>query len=527
MSSFKVNKTISFKSRICIFNKLYFNMSLKKFSYGRDTLTCQLAKQILEDNLICQIQDEEINKIKKSRQNIINVLESSRRIYGVNTGIGELCNTIISDKDSKLLQENLLKSHAVGVGESAPLEISKLMMILKVHSLCKGFSGISLEVIKRICWHIEKNIIPIIPSQGSVGASGDLAPLAHLFLPLIGLGEVMYKGKKVKTKEALQKEKKSSIALKEKEGLALINGTQFISAYACYALEKFKNCLINADIISAFSLESVQGSIKPFSQKLQKLRPFKGSLIVTNTIRDLLKGSKILESHKNCDRVQDPYSIRCIPQVHGASWDAYLHLNEMLEIELNSVTDNPIVINEDEIISGGNFHGQPLAIPIDYAVIAASEIGNISDRRIYLMLKGNEIVPKFLIKNSGVNSGFMILQYTTAALSSENKNLCFPASADSITTSLGQEDHVSMGSIGAVKFLRVVENLEKILAIELLCSVQALDFYNPLKSGLKIDKCYNYIRSKIKHCKADRIFTTDIENAIEIIKSKKLIELTS
>ncbi|MBC8300105.1 MAG: aromatic amino acid lyase, partial [Pelagibacterales bacterium] len=242
--------------------------------------------------------------------------------------------------------------------------------------------------------------------------------------------------------------------------------------------------------------------------------------------RDLLKGSEILESHKNCDRVQDPYSIRCIPQVHGASWNAYFHLNEILEIELNSVTDNPIVIDENEIISGGNFHGQPIAIPIDYAVIAASEIGNISDRRIYLMLKGNEIVPKFLIKNSGVNSGFMILQYTTAALSSENKNLCFPASADSITTSLGQEDHVSMGSIGAVKFLRVIENLEKILAIELLCSVQALDFYNPLKSGLKIDKCYNYIRSKIKHCEKDRIFTSDIDNAIEIIKSKKLIEIT-
>ena len=291
MSCFKVNKTISFKSRIRIFNKLYFNMSLKKFLYGRDKLTCQLAKSILEDKLICEIGDEEIKKINKSRQSILNVLESSSIIYGVNTGIGELCNTKISDSDSKLLQENLLKSHAVGVGDNAPIEISKLMMILKVHSLCKGFSGISIEVIKRICWHIEKNIIPIIPSQGSVGASGDLAPLAHLFLPLIGLGEVMYKGKKVKTKEALEKEKKALIVLKEKEGLALINGTQFISAYACYALEKFKNCLINADIISAFSLESVQGSIKPFSQKIQKLRPFKGSLMVTNTIRDLLKGS--------------------------------------------------------------------------------------------------------------------------------------------------------------------------------------------------------------------------------------------
>ncbi|MBT3442381.1 MAG: aromatic amino acid lyase, partial [Flavobacteriaceae bacterium] len=231
-------------------------------------------------------------------------------------------------------------------------------------------------------------------------------------------------------------------------------------------------------------------------------------------------------SHKNCDKVQDPYSVRCIPQVHGASWDAYLHLKNALEIELNSVTDNPIVIDENEIISGGNFHGQPIAIPIDYNVVAASEIGNISDRRIYLLLKGNETVPKLLIKNSGVNSGLMILQYTSAALASENKNLCFPASADSITTSLGQEDHVSMGSIGAVKFLRVVENLEKILAIELICSTQALDYYMPLKSGLKVNKCYNYIRSKINHCEKDKIFSEDIDSAIRIIKSKKLIELT-
>ena len=527
MSFLKLMKQSHSSPEFVYLIKQYFNMSSKKFSYGRDRLTPKLAQMILEDNLICEIRDEEIKKIKKSRQNILNVLKSSSKVYGVNTGIGVLCNTIISNKDSKLLQENLLKSHAVGVGDSAPIVISKLMMILKVHSFCMGFSGISIEVIKRICWHIEKNIIPIVPSQGSVGASGDLAPLAHLFLPLLGLGEVMYKGKRLNSKEVLKKEKKPPLVLKEKEGLALINGTQFISAYACYALEKFKTCLINADIISAFSLECVQGSIKPFSKNIQKLRPFKGSLMVTKIIRDLLKGSKILESHKDCDRVQDPYSIRCIPQVHGASWDAYFHLNEILEIELNSVTDNPIVIDKNEIISGGNFHGQPLAIPIDYAVIAASEIGNISDRRVYLMLKGNEIVPKFLIKNSGVNSGFMILQYTTAALSSENKNLCFPASADSITTSLGQEDHVSMGSIGAVKFLRVIENLEKILAIELLCSIQGLDFYSPLKSGIKANKCYNYIRSKIKHCKKDRIFTNDIQNAIEIIKSKKLIELTA
>ena len=501
-------------------------MVLKKFSYGEDKLTFELSMEILNGSLDCHIGEEALKKINNSRKNIESILKSGDKIYGVNTGIGTLCSTIISNEDSSLLQENLLKSHAVGVGKNIPLEISKLMLILKVHSLCKGFSGIRIDVIERICWHIEKDIIPAVPSQGSVGASGDLAPLAHLFLPLIGEGEVLYKGKQLSTKRVLDQENKLPLKLKEKEGLALINGTQFISAFTCFSLAKFKNCLINADIISAFTIEATKSSIKPFSKKIQNLRPYNGSSIVINRINELLLDSQILSSHKDCDKVQDPYSIRCVPQVHGASWDAYLHLKNSLEIELNSVTDNPIVIDKNEVISGGNFHGQPIAIPIDYNIIAASEIGNISDRRIYLLLEGNDVVPKLLIKKTGVNSGFMILQYTSAALTSENKNLCFPASADSITTSLGQEDHVSMGSIGAVKFLRVLENLEKILAIELICSSQALDYHKPLKSGKKIDKCHDYIRSKINHCENDRIFTPDIDKAIEIIKSKILIELT-
>ena len=501
-------------------------MVLKKFSYGEDKLTFELSMEILNGSLDCHIGEEALKKINNSRKNIESILKSGDKIYGVNTGIGTLCSTIISNEDSSLLQENLLKSHAVGVGKNIPLEISKLMLILKVHSLCKGFSGIRIDVIERICWHIEKDIIPAVPSQGSVGASGDLAPLAHLFLPLIGEGEVLYKGKQLSTKRVLDQENKLPLKLKEKEGLALINGTQFISAFTCFSLAKFKNCLINADIISAFTIEATKSSIKPFSKKIQNLRPYNGSSIVINRINELLLDSQILQSHQDCDKVQDPYSIRCVPQVHGASWDAYLHLKNSLEIELNSVTDNPIVIDKNEVISGGNFHGQPIAIPIDYNIIATSEIGNISDRRIYLLLEGNDVVPKLLIKKTGVNSGFMILQYTSAALTSENKNLCFPASADSITTSLGQEDHVSMGSIGAVKFLRVLENLEKILAIELICSSQALDYHKPLKSGKKIDKCHDYIRSKINYCENDRIFTEDIEKAIEIIKSKKLIELT-
>ena len=502
-------------------------MSSKKFLYGKGILTSVSALKISNDELKCEIGNEEIKKINTSRENVKNVLESNQMIYGINTGFGALCNTIISNKDSNLLQENLLKSHAVGVGPNVPTEVSKLMLIIKVHSLCMGFSGIRLEVIQRICWHIENDIIPIVPSQGSVGASGDLAPLAHLFLPLIGEGKVLYKGRELDTKNVLKKEKKSSFSLKEKEGLALINGTQFISAYTCLALDKFKNCLENANIISAITLESTLSSISPFNKDINNLRPYKGSLNVSNKMRELLDNSQILESHKDCDKVQDPYSIRCIPQVHGASLDAYLYLENILNIELNSVTDNPIVVDKNNIVSGGNFHGQPIAIPIDYNVIAASELGNISDRRIYLLLKGNDVVPELLVNNIGINSGFMILQYTTAALVSENKNLCFPSSADSITTSLGQEDHVSMGSIGAVKLLRVLDNLEKILAIELICSAQAFDFHKPLKSGIKIDKCHDYIRSKINHCKKDKIFTLDIDNAIEIIRSKKLVELTS
>ena len=502
-------------------------MSSKKFLYGKGTLTSVSALKISNDELKCEIGNEEIKKINTSRENIKNVLESNQMIYGINTGFGALCNTIISNKDSNLLQENLLKSHAVGVGPNVPTEVSKLMLIIKVHSLCMGFSGIRLEVIQRICWHIENDIIPIVPSQGSVGASGDLAPLAHLFLPLIGEGKVLYKGKELETNKALRKEQKLTLSLKEKEGLALINGTQFISAYTCLALDKFKNCLENANIISAITLESTLSSISPFNKDINNLRPYKGSLNVSNKMRELLDNSQILESHKDCDKVQDPYSIRCIPQVHGASLDAYLYLENILNIELNSVTDNPIVVDKNNIVSGGNFHGQPIAIPIDYNVIAASELGNISDRRIYLLLKGNDVVPELLVNNIGINSGFMILQYTTAALVSENKNLCFPSSADSITTSLGQEDHVSMGSIGAVKLLRVLDNLEKILAIELICSAQAFDFHKPLKSGIKIDKCHDYIRSKINHCNKDKIFTLDIDNAIEIIRSKKLVELTS
>lgn len=499
-------------------------MSNNKFSYGSDKLTPYEAVKIAQGKISAIISDAQVKKINGSRSTIENLSKSSEIVYGVNTGFGVLCNTIISEDESNQLQENLLRSHAVGIGKDIPTLVAKIMMVLKIHSLSLGFSGVRPEVIQKIKFLLEKDIIPCVPIKGSVGASGDLAPLAHLFLPLIGEGHVTYNGVKSKASVVLKKENIEPLKIDKKEGLALINGTQFISAFACLSFVRFKNCLDNADIISVMSLEGTLSALSPFHPSISELRNFSGSSHVSKKVRELIKNSEILNSNLDSGKVQDPYSIRCIPQVHGASWDAFYHLEHTLNIELNSVTDNPIVV-DNKVISGGNFHGQPVAIPIDYNIIAASEIGNISDRRIYLLLKGNSSVPKLLINNSGINSGFMILQYTSAALASENKNLCFPASADSITTSLGQEDHVSMGSIGAVKFLKVVKNLERIIAIELLCSAQAKDFLRPLKSSQKIEECHKLLRSVVSFAEEDRVFSDDIKKATKLVKSGKLVEL--
>jgi histidine ammonia-lyase len=371
-------------------------------------------------------------------------------------------------------------------------------------------------------------MIPCVPSQGSVGASGDLAPLSHLFLPLIGDGEIWYRGKPHATAEILHKHEIEVLELGPKEGLALINGTQFIAAFAIKVLERLQNCMDTAEITAAFNLEALMGSVKTFDEELHMLRPYAGSAYVARRMRLLLKDSQIVESHKNCTRVQDPYSLRCIPQVHGASRDAYLHLKEMLNTEINSVTDNPIIFSEEKIITGGNFHGQPLALPLDYAALAAAEMGNIADRRIYLSLMEKvEGLPKLLMRETGLNSGFMIPQYTTASLVSENKSLCFPASADSIPTSLGQEDHVSMGSISARKALQIVDNLEKILGIELLTATQGFEFRKPLLSGDLLEACYSHVRSKIGFADSDHILTEEIDRAINMVRNKELTHLTT
>lgn len=465
--------------------------------------------------------------ITKCHNDVRAIAAGDAIVYGINTGFGPLCNTRISKEKTTDLQTKILLSHSVGVGKHIAPSISKLMLILKVHALAKGYSGISMTILNRILWHIDHEVIPVVPEQGSVGASGDLAPLAHLFLPLIGEGYVHYKGEIHESILLLTQFDLGPIVLHPKAGLALINGTQFIAAHAVVLLEKLYLNLAQADIIGAMMIEGLLGSKMPFHPKLHAIRPYRSNLHVADRIFNMLNESEIGLSHLNCDKVQDPYSIRCIPQVHGSSRNAWLHLKEALEIELNAVTDNPIIFSQELTISGGNFHGQPLALPLDYACLAASELGSISDRRIYLSLEGkSEDTPKLLMKETGLNSGFMILQYTSAALASENKGLCFPSSADSIPTSLGQEDHVSMGSIGARKALQVCNNVTTILAIEMLCAAQALDFKLPRKPGSILSQCHDHIRSKISHASEDRIFSKDIELAIEILHNGELLNIS-
>ena len=498
------------------------------FKYGQDHLTVNLALKIVRGQINGVLTEETKIKIEKNYNVVQDIANGEVLVYSINTGFGSLCTTRISKEEVGKLQSNLLKSHSVGVGSPIGKEIAKLMLILKVHALSMGYSGISLNLIERILWHINNDFIPLVPEQGSVGASGDLAPLAHLFLPLIGLGFLSKDGKNYKPAiEVLNQNGLKPLELHAKEGLALINGTQFITAHGVIVAEKFFSCLEQADLIGAMMLEGYLGSPQPFNERLIALRPHDGAKTVAKRIRKFLKNSQFVESHADCDRVQDPYSIRCIPQVHGASRDAFSHLSEKLECELNSVTDNPIVFDEDTAISGGNFHGQPLALPLDYISLAASELGNISDRRTYLLLEGKWGLPPYLIQESGLNSGFMITQYCSAALASENKTMCFPASADSIPTSMGQEDHVSMGSISARKALRIIFNLEKILAIELLCAAQAFDFRRPLKSSATLEACHTYIRKKIPHINEDVVLSEYIEIALEIIKSEELIKIAN
>jgi len=494
------------------------------FFYGTDRLTTGKAIAIARGRLKAGLNADATARVLASQNEVAQIVSTGRTVYGVNTGFGILANKPISEEDTATLQYKILQSHSVGVGEPIAPEVSKLMLITKVQSLAQGYSGVQLSTLQRIIWHIDNNIIPVVPSQGSVGASGDLAPLAHLFLPLIGLGECWVDGEKKKSTQVLQQYQLPPIQLGPKEGLALINGTQFILSFAVKAVQRMHNCLEAADIIGAMTLEALTGTNAPFDERLHKLRPYAGNRLVAQRLRLILHDSAIMQSHVDCGRVQDPYSLRCMPQVHGASRTAWFHLKELTETELNAVTDNPIIFSATDTISGGNFHGQPLALPLDYACFAAAEIGNISDRRCYLLLEGKWGLPMLLMKDVGLNSGFMIPQYTTAALVTENKTLCFPASADSIPTSLGQEDHVSMGSISGRKLNQVLDNLENILAIELLSACQAIEFRRPHRSSEVLEFAHDLVRNYVGFAEEDRIFAEDINLVAGLIKDFSFVE---
>ena len=466
-------------------------------------------------------------RMKASRAVIHDALSDGRAYYGINTGFGALAGKRITSDQLTRLQRNLILSHSVGTGDPIPREISRLMLQLKVCSLGLGYSGISEKTMQRLLFFLEQDLIPVIPQKGSVGASGDLAPLAHMSLPLLGYGHFWNReGTDVmETAEILRSYSLEPIELQPKDGLSLINGTQMMCAYGAWILENSVHLLKMADLIAAMSLEALQGSITPFDPRIHQLRPHKGQTDTATNIRRLLKDSEIVESHRNCGKIQDPYSLRCVPQVHGASRDALQHVSEVIETEMNSVTDNPLVFESGEIISGGNFHGQPLALALDYAKIALAELANISERRTYLLLEGHDGLPELLMRETGINSGFMIPQYTSASLVSENKVLCHPASVDSIPTSLGQEDHVSMGSISALHLYKVFENCETVLAIELFTAAQALDFRKPLRPGKGVELAHEWIRSFIPHAEEDHYFHNDIQKATDLLRNREIMNL--
>lgn len=465
--------------------------------------------------------------VQRSRGIVEQALQGDDAIYGVNTGFGALASKRIEHDQLGKLQRNLLLSHACGTGEPVPPEITRLMMQLKIHALALGNSGISLPIFRQLLRFCELDILPYIPSRGSVGASGDLAPLAHMSLPLIGLGRCWNADRSGSepAAETLARHDLKAVEPAAKDGIGLINGTQLMSAYGALVLNRAVHLMSAADVLGAMSLEALQGSARPFDERVHRIRPHPGQVTVAANVRDLLLESEILESHRHCGKVQDPYCLRCIPQVHGASRDALAHASEVVEREINSVTDNPLVFSDGDIISAGNFHGQPLALSLDYAAMALAELASISERRTYLLLEGHDGLPKLLMSDTGINSGFMIPQYTAAALVSENKVLCHPASVDSIPTSLGQEDHVSMGSISALKLLSVLHNVERVMAVEMLTAAQALDFRKPLKPGRGVLAAHDFVRDHVNHAEEDYEVGADIDTCTRLLQSGELVDV--
>ncbi len=493
-------------------------MSYNYLPLDKNHTDFQQIKHLLDFKQLVSISFDAHDRIAKCREYLDKKMAGSDELfYGINTGFGFLQNVKIDKDQLQTLQNNLLKSHACGMGEEVPAEIVKLMLALKIKSLSYGHSGVQVETVNRLMDMHNNELLPIVYTQGSLGASGDLSPLSHLCLPLIGLGEVTLQGTRMAAADALKQLNWQPIALQSKEGLALINGTQFMSAYGLYNLVKADRLLQWANIIAAISFDAFDCVPYPLNEHIHAVRPHYGQVTVAGTLRKLLDGSEIILQQKV--QVQDPYSFRCIPQVHGATMDTLRYVESVLIREINSVTDNPNIFPEqDLIVSGGNFHGQPLALVLDFMSIAMSELASISERRTYQLISGLRNLPPFLVKNPGLNSGFMIPQYTAAGIVSENKQLCTPSSVDSIPSSNNQEDHVSMGANGAVKCKRVVDNVEKVLAIELLNAVQAIEFRRPLRSSPVLEEVIAAFRKEIPFNETDRILHIDMIKSVEFLQ---------
>jgi histidine ammonia-lyase len=495
---------------------------MKIYNLGSERLSLSVIEQIIEEQQTISLSESAIQRIERCRAYLDHkMLDNEAAIYGINTGFGSLQNVKISDQNLTELQYNLLLSHACGTGQEVPKAIVKLMLLLKIQSLSYGHSAVALSTVQRLVDFYNHDILPVIYTQGSLGASGDLAPLAHLALPLIGEGEVWYKEEKINTKALYQKLNWQPLKLQSKEGLALINGTQFMSAYGVYCLLNAQKLSAWADVIAAISIDAFDCRIDPFLNLSHVIRPHKGQLATAANVKNILQGSELI--NKNGKQTQDPYSFRCVPQVHGASKDSINYIESVFETEINSVTDNPNVFpDEDMIISAGNFHGQPLALTLDFLCLALAELGSISERRTFQLISGTRGLPPFLVKNAGLNSGLMITQYTAASIASENKQLCTPASVDSIVSSNGQEDHVSMGANAATKCLRVCENIERILAIELLTAAQALDLRKPEKSSPQIEDLVTEYRKFVTFNETDRILANDIKLSVHFMKNTSI-----
>lgn len=492
---------------------------MKSYPISANKLSVDELRTVLSETFELYLCDEVKEKVKQCRDFLEMKLKMPDvKYYGINTGFGALCDVRIADKNLVQLQENLLMSHACGMGSEVLPEVVKIMMILKIKGLSKGYSGVRLELIEKLVELFNHQIFPVVWDTGSLGASGDLAPLAHLSLPIIGMGKVNCDLGCVDASEALQHKNITPLQLAAKEGLALINGTQFMSAWGCWSLLESKRVVQLADFTAAVSLDAFNCQREPFDVIIHQVRPHPGQIESARAILEFLKGSEIASQGKF--NVQDPYSFRCIPQVHGAVRNVIAHVNDVFETEINSVTDNPLIFpDEDKILSGGNFHGEPLALALDYLSMGMSELASISERRTFQLVSGKRELPPFLIQDSGLNSGLMIPQYTAASIVSMNKQLATPASVDTITSSDGQEDHVSMGANAAVKCYKIVYNIEKVLAIEFLTAMQALDFRKPLRSSAKIEQIKSAYRKVVPFLEKDRILYDDIQNTVDFMRT--------